>query len=64
MNRVKRKNLRLEYFLENILEFAIVSLENGVLGAHVERPLLHDSVLETTVCKIFDRLIRQNIIIQ
>lgn len=32
--------------LENILESAIVSLQNGVLGGQVERPLLADGHLE------------------
>ena len=43
-------------FLEDVFEATIVSLENGVLGAHVERPALHECVLETGVSKTSDGL--------
>lgn len=37
--------------LEDILEAPVVSLEDGVLGAHVERPLLLNGILEAAVSK-------------
>ena len=33
--------------LEDILEASIITLENGVFGTHVQRPLLLDGILET-----------------
>ena len=48
----------LENLLEEVLEAAIILLENGVLGAHVQRQLLHESHLEAGVRKTTDRLIR------
>ena len=48
--------LLLEDLLEDILEFTVVSFQDSVLSAHVKRPFLHDSVLETAVSKIFDGL--------
>ena len=51
--------LRLKDFFEDVLEPPIVSLENGVLGAHVERPLLLDSILEAAVGKSSDGLKKQ-----
>lgn len=40
-----------EDLLEDVLEPPVVGLEDGVLGAHVERPLLLDGILEAAVCK-------------
>ena len=48
----------LENLLEEVLEAAIILLENGVLGAHVQRQLLHESHLEAGVRKATDRVIR------
>lgn len=42
--------------LEDVFEAAIIGFENGVLGAHVERPLLTDSILEAAVRKACNRL--------
>jgi ferredoxin-fold anticodon binding domain-containing protein len=41
--------LRLVNLLEYILELSIVGLEDGVLGAHVQRQLLVDGHLEGSV---------------
>ena len=46
----------LEDLLEDVLEPAVVALENRVLGAHVERPLLLDRVLHAAVSEALDRL--------
>lgn len=55
----------LKDILENVLESAIVSLQDGVLGAHVERPFLLDGVLEAAVSESSDGLLerdeRQNV---
>jgi hypothetical protein len=42
--------------LEDVLEFPIVCLENGVLGAHVKRHLLVEGHLEGSVCETSDGL--------
>lgn len=42
--------------LEDVLEAAIVGFQDGVLGAHVQRPLLLDGVLEAAVSESPDRL--------
>lgn len=44
--------------LEDVFEAAIVSLQNGVLGAHVERPAFRQRHLEGTVGKILNRLVK------
>lgn len=48
--------LLLKDILENILESAVVSFQDGVLGAHVERPFLLDGVLEAAVSEAGDGL--------
>lgn len=42
--------------LEDILELAVVCLEDGVLGAHVQRQLLVQRHLEGSVCEAGDGL--------
>lgn len=42
--------------LEDVLEAAVIGFQDGVLGAHVQRPLLLNGVLEATVSKSPDRL--------
>jgi len=42
--------------LEDILKATIVTLENGVLGAQIQRPLLLDGVLHARVSKFGDGL--------
>lgn len=49
-------HLLLEDVLEDVFEPAVVGLEDGVLGAHVQRPLLADGVLEAAVCEACNRL--------
>ena len=49
-------NLLSEYFLEYVLESAVVALKDCVLRAHVKRPLLQYSVLEAAVSKVLDSL--------
>ena len=44
---------------KDILESAIISLENGVLRAQVERPFLHQRILEAAMGKADDRLTRE-----
>lgn len=55
----------LKDILENVLESAIVSLQDGVLSAHVERPFFLDGVLEAAVSEASDGLLerdeRQNV---
>lgn len=46
-----------EDLLEDILEAAIVLLQDGVLGAHVQREVLGKSELETGVGEATDRLV-------
>ena len=43
-------------FLEDVLETAIIALQDGVLGAHVQRPALHQGILETGVSEPCDGL--------
>ena len=47
----------LENLLEEVLEAAIVLLEDGVLGAHVQRQVLHQGHLEAGVGKATDGVI-------
>jgi len=47
----------LEHFLEEVLETAVVLLEDSVLGAKVERPLLLKRVLHAALGKTEDRLV-------
>lgn len=48
--------LRLEDLLEDVLEAAVVSLQDGVLGAEVERPALVEGVLHAALSKPLDGL--------
>ena len=41
---------------KDVLEAAVVFLQDGVLGAEVKRPLLGQCILEATVSKSFNRL--------
>lgn len=50
------KSILIEDLLEDVLEAPIVGLEDGVLGAHVEGPLLLDGVLEAAVREARDGL--------
>ena len=43
-------------FLEDVFEPTIISLQNCVLGAQVERPFFLQRILETAVCKPSDGL--------
>ena len=36
----QRKDLLVKDFLEDVLEAAVIALEDGVFGAHVQRPAL------------------------
>lgn len=54
--------LLLEDLLEDVLEAPVVGLEDGVLGAHVQRPLLLDGILEAAVSKSTDGLCKDDII--
>lgn len=49
-------HLLLKDVLKDVFEPAIVGLEDGVLCAHVQRPLLANGVLEAAVCKACNRL--------
>nr|GFC44720.1 hypothetical protein [Tanacetum cinerariifolium] len=44
-------------FLEDVLEAAIVLLQDGVLGAQVQRPALHQGLVEAGVRKAPNRLV-------
>lgn len=44
-----RVHLLLVNVLEDVLEAAVVGFQDGVLGAHVQGPLLLDGVLEAAV---------------
>lgn len=44
-----RPPLPLINLLEYVLEPAVIPLQDGVLGAHVERPALVESVLQTAL---------------
>lgn len=54
--------LLLKDVLEDVFEAPVVGLEDGVLGAHVQRPLLLDGILEAAVSKPTDGLCKENII--
>lgn len=47
----------LKDFLENVLESAVVSFQDGVFSAHVERPFLLDGILEAAVSEASDGLL-------
>lgn len=49
-------NLLLKDILEDVFEPSIIGFKNGVLCAHVQRPLLANGVLEAAVCKACNRL--------
>lgn len=44
--------------LEDVLEAAVVLLEDGVLGAEVQRPAFDQGHLEGAVRKVLDGLVR------
>lgn len=44
--------------MEDVFKAAIVSLQDGVLGAHVEGPAFRQCHLEGTMGKILDRLVK------
>ncbi len=50
----------LKDILENVLESAIVSLQDGVLSAHVERPFLLNGELEAAVSEASDGLLERD----
>lgn len=47
--------------LKDVFKSAIVSFKNGVLCAHVQGPLLANSILEAAVCKACNRLLEEKI---
>lgn len=49
--RKRQRLLLVKDLLEDVLETPVIGLQNGVLGAQVERPLLLDRVLEAAVRK-------------
>ena len=57
--RPTRVLLLLVNVLEDVFEAAVVGFQDGVLGSHVQRPLLLDGVLEAAVGKPPDRLHRE-----
>lgn len=52
-NENKSDNLLVDFF-KDVLKSAVITFEDGVLGAHVQRPFLHDCKLETGVCETCD----------
>ena len=52
----KSEHSRLVNLFEYVLEATVVTFENRVLCAHVQRPLLLDRKLEAAVCEAIDRL--------
>lgn len=44
--------------LEDVFKAAIISLQDGILGAHVEGPAFRQRHLEGTMGKILDRLVK------
>lgn len=50
------RSVLIKDLLEDVFEAPVISLEDGVLGAHVERPLLLDGVLEAAVSEARDGL--------
>lgn len=54
--RFDNVHLLLKDVLEDVFEPAVIGLEDGVLGAHVQWPLLADGVLEAAVCEACNRL--------
>lgn len=56
----KHKDRRHSLFkdiLEDVFKSAIIGFKNGVLCAHVQGPLLANSILEAAVSKACDRLL-------
>lgn len=51
------KSLLLVDLLEDVFEATVILLQDGVLGAEVQRPGFGQSHLEGAVCKVPDRLI-------
>lgn len=64
MNPLQLSVLPLVDVLEDVFETPVVGLEDGVLGAHVQRPLLLDGILEAAVSKSTDGLCKENTIIK
>lgn len=64
MNPLQLSVLPLVDVLEDVFEAPVVGLEDGVLGAHVQRPLLLDGILEAAVSKSTDGLCKENIMIK
>lgn len=45
------------HLVEDVLEAAVIGFQDGVFGAHVKRPLLHEGVLEASLGEVLDGLI-------
>lgn len=53
-----RRHSLFKDILEDVFKSAVVGFKNGVLCAHVQGPLLANSVLEAAVCKACNRLMK------
>lgn len=54
--RKRQRLLLVKDLLEDVLETPVIGLQNGVLGAQVERPFLLNRVLEAAVREARDGL--------
>lgn len=52
---LQRKNIRKDLF-KDVLEPSVVAFEDGILGAHIQRPALHQCILEAGMGKICNGL--------
>lgn len=55
-DKKRRLHLLHKDVLKDVFEPPIVGLEDGVLCAHVQRPLLANGILEAAVCEACNRL--------
>jgi hypothetical protein len=55
---IKTKFLRFVNLFKDVLEAAVIALEDGVLGAHVKGPALFERHLEGRVGEVADGLVR------
>src|SRR3546814_2636280 len=52
-----RLEFGLEHFFEQILEAAVIGLEDRVLGRQIHRPLAREAIVEAGACEVADRIV-------
>jgi len=54
--RLGRNDLLLVNLFKDVLESTIILLQNGVFGAQIKRPFLHEGIVETRLSEPSDGL--------